>query len=176
MRSDEDIRAAQERVAGVFRKRPEAARDRARAEARIGNGLACTVTENGHRFVADMPEPMGGEARGPTPGVLGRAAIASCIAIGIRMTAARTGVAVEGVEVALEMEWDNRGLFDADWAYPGPLASRVEIAVASAAPQAEVERMVGTALANDPWYLALTHAHDIAASVEVRQPATPIGD
>ena len=57
------------------------------SRTRIKNGLTCEIEEGKWKFVADMPESIGGNAEGPTPGVYGRAAFGSCLAIGYMIMA-----------------------------------------------------------------------------------------
>ena len=58
-----------------------------------------------------MPIAFGGAATGPSPGFHARAAVASCAAIGIKSAAARAGLALEQVNVRVEMDFDDRAIF-----------------------------------------------------------------
>src|SRR3954465_3035842 len=60
--------------------------------ARLADGLRCEIEEGPGRLAADLPAKVGGEETAPTPGVLGRAALAGCLTIGIAPWAARPGV------------------------------------------------------------------------------------
>jgi uncharacterized OsmC-like protein len=104
------IRDAFSRMAHVYAKRPEAARYTGVMRARIVDGLRCEAQEGDWRAVIDMPVEAGGSNQGPTPGVHGRAALASCLAIGYAINLARAGIAVRGIEVQVEADGDYRGL------------------------------------------------------------------
>src|SRR5690242_2415385 len=66
---------------------------------RIRNGLTCEIQEGNWKLLADMPESIGGNALGPTPGVYGRAALGSCLAIGYIMSAAKMNIPIISLEV-----------------------------------------------------------------------------
>ena len=76
MNAQEHIRNAFGRMAHVFAKKPEAARDTSVMRARVVDGLHCEAREGDWRFSIDMPVEGGGAGAGPTPGVHGRAALA----------------------------------------------------------------------------------------------------
>lgn len=109
--SDEAIRQPQARVMEVFEKRPAAGQSTPAVSAHIEDGLRCAVAEGDHTVVADMPEVMGGDAAGPSPGFYARAGLASCIAIRIKMTAVREGHVLARVEVRVETDFDDAALF-----------------------------------------------------------------
>jgi uncharacterized OsmC-like protein len=56
-----------------------------------------------------MPVKAGGDETAPTPGTLGRGALASCIAIGIAGWAARKEIPVDAVQVEVQADFDARG-------------------------------------------------------------------
>jgi hypothetical protein len=66
---------------------------------RLVDGLACEIEEGAWKLVADMSPKSGGEGKGPNPGILGRGALGSCLAIGYAMWAARLGVPLTSLEV-----------------------------------------------------------------------------
>jgi uncharacterized OsmC-like protein len=113
------IRNAFNRVAHVYGKRPEAARIAATMRARIVDGLRCEAQEDNWRFVVDMPVDVGGGGQGPTPGTHGRAALASCLAIGYAMYLARAGIVVRDLLVEVQTDIDYRGLFGFEDVNPG---------------------------------------------------------
>ena len=132
MNAQEHIRNAFGRMAHVFAKKPEAARDTSVMRARVVDGLHCEAREGDWRFSIDMPVEGGGSGAGPTPGVHGRAALASCLAIGYSICLAigysiclaRAGIAVRSLEVEVAADYDNRGLLGMDGVYPGYLGVR----------------------------------------------------
>lgn len=154
-------RDAQQRVISVFGKRPEAARSTNHGTARVGDGLACVYEQDGHRIAIDMPAAVGGSDTGPSPGFFGRAAICGCVAIGIKMTAAREAVQLDAVEVEIEQHWDDRGLFAMAGVAAGPLDTCLSIRVTSPEAPGKIEAMVARALDCDPWFLAFRDAQKI---------------
>lgn len=124
MDAQEHIRKAFSRMAQVFARKPEAARDSSVMRARLVEGLRCEAREGDWRFSIDMPVEGGGSGAGPTPGVHGRAALASCLAIGYGICLARAGIGVRSLEVEVAVDYDNRGLLGMDGVYPGYLGVR----------------------------------------------------
>jgi uncharacterized OsmC-like protein len=78
-------------------------------KARLVDGLRCEIEDGPWKLTADMPVKAGGDDAAPTPGVLGRGALASCLAIGIARWAARLGVPIDAVEVEVQADFDARG-------------------------------------------------------------------
>jgi uncharacterized OsmC-like protein len=60
-----------------------------------------------------------------------RAAIASCVATLIRLTAAERGIELDGVTVTVDSESDDRGILGMDQSIPaGPLSVRCAVRIA----------------------------------------------
>ena len=166
MKSDEEIRLAQERVMSVFHRRPEAAFDTKHADARISEGLTCTVTEGDREVVLDMSEPVGGSELGPSPGFHARVAIAGCVAIGIKMKAIRLGIELRSVQVGVDMDFDDSAIFGMGEASAAPLSTHLKITLASEADRETLRRLVDTALEADPYFLALRDPQKVETSLE----------
>ena len=160
-------RDAQLRAIAVYEKRPDRARDVNRGVAVVGEGLACVYEQGDQRVAIDMPPTIGGSGEGPTPGFYGRAAICGCVAIGIKMTAAREGVQVDSVRVEIEQDWDNRGVLGIEGASPVALDTRLGIEIASPASEADLNALVSRALAVDPWFLSFLEAQPVTTTVSV---------
>ena len=161
MHRDVEIRAAQERAADIFRKKPGAAFSSIRANAHLGDGLACTVRQGDYEVVADMPKVLGGLGSAPSPGFFVRAGLASCVAIGIKLAAAREAIAIEAIDVDVEMDFDDSALLGMGGNSAAPLETRLTITLATSAPWHEVTAMVERALAADPFFLALRDAQNV---------------
>ncbi|MDW6020841.1 OsmC family protein [Mesorhizobium sp. BAC0120] len=159
------IRGAQERVIAVYREKPEAAFSSVRASAQVGEGLTCRFRQGHHEAVMDMSKVIGGDEKGPTPGFFIRAGLAGCIAIGIKLTAAREGVAIDTIDVDVEMDFDDGAMFGVGSNTAAPLETRFKITLQSSAPWEEVTAMVDRALAADPYFLALRDAQSVSARV-----------
>ncbi len=158
-------RDAQLRAISVFTKRPEAAQVLNCGSAEVHDGLRCTYANEGHQLVIDMPSAIGGTDDGLTPGFYGRAAICSCLAIGIKMTATREDLHLETVEVGIEQDWDNRGVLAMDGASPVPSDTRIAIMVKSTEPNEVLKEMIDRAMSGDPWFLAFKNAQPVQTHV-----------
>jgi uncharacterized OsmC-like protein len=164
------IAAAFARVASMFRENPGRALNTAVSRARIENGLTCHVEEGPWRLVADMSKGAGGAKQGPTPGVLGRAALGSCLAIGFVMEAARAGVPIESVEVEVQTDFDDGALFGVSDAHPGYLDVRYEVSVTSAASEEDLRRVAEAADARSPYLDVFSRAQTMHRSLKVVRP------
>ena len=120
-----------------------------------------------------MTPKFGGTGNGPNPGVLGRAALASCLAIGYGMWAARLGVLIDALEVEVQADYDtsaNLGL--ADDVRPGYGAIRCVVTVSSTSPQADVMRVLDTADRLSPYRDIFSNG--VPLTREVRLGATTV--
>ena len=99
-----------------------------------------------------MTEKDGGTNAGPNPGVLGRAALGSCLALGYGMWAARLDVPITALEVEIHADYDVRGELGVDdGVRPGYSAIRYVVRVSSPAPEADVRRVIDTADRYSSW-------------------------
>ncbi len=167
MPSTDTARIALERYIESMQARPETARGTVHATARVGEGMTCVVTEGERELVSDIPEALGGGGRGPSPGVYGRAAITSCIAIGIKMWAARCGVAVTSVEVALEADYDGRGDFGVDQVPAGFQEIRLRIDVEGPGDNGALADLVAATLRTSTWTDMMRRAQPVTTAVSV---------
>ena len=92
MASNAQIAKEANNIIEFFKKNPEKGLDTDRTACVLEDGLKCTVNQGEHSAIIDMGEIMGGEGAGPNPGFFGRAALISCIAIGVKMAAARANI------------------------------------------------------------------------------------
>jgi len=151
MNQVEHIKAAIGRGIQAMKLRATLGRGTATTKARLRGGLACEISDGRWRLAADMSDRHGGEGAGPDPGVFGRAALASCLAIGYAMWAARLGVELQSLEVTVEADYDARGQYGLSEAPPSYAQVRCKVAIESPSPRAEVERMVETADRHSPY-------------------------
>ena len=165
-------RDAQLRAISVFARCPDRARVVNRGAALVEDGLSCAFEQDGHRVKIDMPTAIGGSDEGPAPGYFARAAICSCIAIGIKMTAAREGLRLDAVRVVIEQDWDNRGVLAMAGASPVPADTRIAVEITSTEPADTISEMVDRALANDPWFLAFRDAQPVSTAVSINAVQT----
>ena len=127
-----------------LREHPEAGSGTdAAATAVREEGLRIRVEGPQGEVITDMSKTVGGGATAPTPGWLLRAALASCDATAIAMEAARQGVELTDLTVAVESESDFRGALGVDDSvHPGPSELRVRIQLAGANATADQLRQI----------------------------------
>ncbi len=110
---------------------------------------------------------MGGGAAGPSPGFFARAAIVGCVAIAVKMLAARRGVAFRTVDVSVEMDSDDAALFGMGTGRAAPLETRIGIDITTDANDSIVRDIVDQALEMDPWFLALRDPQSVVTAISV---------
>jgi len=135
--------------------------------AELHEGLCCVYIQDGHRLTLDMPSAVGGSGEGPSPGYFGRAAICGCLAIGIKMAAARENMRLDAVRVGIEQDWDNRGVLGVAGASPVPSDTRIAIGLESPEAEERVRAIVSRAIASDPWFLAYRDAQPVSTAVSI---------
>jgi uncharacterized OsmC-like protein len=149
---DDEIRAALERNVKAVTLRAGVGKGTARTVARLKPHLECEVTEGPYSFTVGMTEKYGGNAAGPNPGVFGRGAVASCLAMGYAMWAARMGVPIDSLEVEIQSDYDVRGELGVDESIPpGSLALRAVVTVESPAPEEDVRRVIDQCDRTSSW-------------------------
>jgi uncharacterized OsmC-like protein len=163
------VKAAQMRAISVYSRRPERAFVVNAGAAEVTDGLTCTYEQDGHRLTIDMPAAVGGSDQAPSPGFFGRAAICGCLAIGIKMTAARETLDLQRVRVAIEQDWDNRGVLGMEGASSVPSDTRISVEVVSAEPEHVLTDMITRAIAADPWFLAFRDAQPVSTTLSIAE-------
>ena len=165
---DDTIKTAIERNVKAVSLRPSVGQGTAVTKVRLKAGLACDVEEGNWRFTVGMHEKYGGTNAGPNPGIYGRAAFGSCLAIGYGMWAARLGVPIDGLSVEVHADYDVRGeLGVADDVHPGYAELRYVVTVESPASEADIMRMLDTADRYSSWRDDLTRAVPVTREVRL---------
>jgi uncharacterized OsmC-like protein len=173
MADAERIKAAYERNQEAIRLRPSIGQGTAVTKVRVRDGMACDIEDGPWKLVADEDRGSGGNGEGPDPGVYGRAALGSCLAIGYAMSAAVLGVPLSSIEVDVAADYDARGMFDIDEGVPpGWTAMRYTVRVESDAPEAEVLRVLDHADRHSSLLDGFSRALPIDRSVHISAPAS----
>lgn len=134
----------------------------------IEEGTACVVEEKKFQMTVDVPPSIGGGGSGPTPGALLRSALTSCVAIGVKLWAARADISIDYVNVSLEGDVDARGELGVDDAIaPGFLDMRLKISIRSPAPAAEVEAMIKRSLKYSPLFDVCSNEQKIHLTLDI---------
>lgn len=162
------IREAVERVAKAVSLRASFGQGTATTRVRLGPGLTCSVEDGTWRFKVGMSEKYGGTNDSPNPGVYGRAAVGSCLAIGYSMWAARLGVPIDSLDVEIHADYDVRGeLGVANDVAPGYLGMRYIVTIESPAPEADILRVLDMADRHSSWRDDIARAVPISREVRV---------
>jgi len=168
---DERIRTAFQRNARAVTLRPAIGQKTAVTRARLTEGLRCEVEDGRWKLVSDSSEKSGGTGAGPDPGMIGRAALAACLAIGYRTWAAHLGVPVSGVEVEVQADFDARGQYGVEGVSPGYGEIRCVVRVESDASEAEVARVVEAADNASMYWDVFARPQKLVRQLTVTRPA-----
>jgi len=164
-----NISSALERNRRAFVRSPAVAKDSTHTSTTSASGFLSVSREGSSELTCDMPQIMGGTGMAPTPGVLGRACLASCIVMGVRIAAETRGVSVGEITVDLSMDWDNRGIFGMGGVSAGPGNIQLRITLDSSASENVLQDVVAEGLKNDPWLIALQDPHSVQTELQVNR-------
>jgi uncharacterized OsmC-like protein len=138
-----DMKTIIERNIKAIRLRPSVGQGTATTIVRVRDGVTCDIEDGQWKLVADEGSGDGGAGLGPDPGVFGRAALGTCLAMGYVMWAAHMDVPIDSVEVVVEAGYDARGIFGVDESIsPGWTGLRYTVNIASPADEAKVREMI----------------------------------
>ena len=142
--------------------RPAVGQGTAVTKVRIRDAVTAEIEDGGWKLIADDGVKDGGNGEGPDPGVYGRAALGSCLAMGYAMWAAQLGVPFDNIEVEVHADYDARGMFGLDDSVsPGWGAVRYVVNIESSASEADVLRVIDQADTHSPLL------HDFAKPLSV---------
>ena len=167
----ESLSVALDRVENAVTKHPSLGIGTEHSISTVTRGLRCTSEEGAFRFETDLPETMGGEGSGPSPGVLGRAALGSCLAMGYQMRAARLGVDLATVSVEIEADFDVVGMLSMEAAArPGYSEVRYHVSVESSAPEADILRVLDEGDMLSPYRDVFSAETPMKRTVSIQSP------
>jgi uncharacterized OsmC-like protein len=174
MSSPAIVKAALERNVKVVGARPSVGQGTAVTKVTLHPGLTCEVEDGLWRLNVGMTEKYGGLNTGPNPGVYGRAALGSCLAIGYGMWAARLEIPVRSLSVEVRASYDVRGELGIDDAVrPGYGNIVYVVTVDTDASDADVQRLLDTADRHSSWLDDLRNPVPVSREVRIvgREPA-----
>jgi len=116
------LKTVLERNQKALELRPALGRISTATCVRLTEGLACEVEEGPWRLRVDMSEKSGGQGPAPNPGIYGRAALGSCLAIGYRMIFARHHISICSLQV--EVQADSTPVTNTAFSVATPVTSR----------------------------------------------------
>lgn len=166
MSKDDVARIGQERAIKVFKAKPALAQSVNAGRATVEDGFACTYQQGDKTAVLDMPEAMGGSETGPTPGFYGRAGVTGCLAIGIKMTALRSGLTVSKITVDIEQDFDDRGVFGFDGVPAVASENRITVNIESDHDEQTLRTLVENTIKSDPWFLSFRDAQPVSVTIQ----------
>lgn len=167
----EHLREQFERIEALLERAPERGRDTAVTKVRLRDGLACEIEEGPWKLVADMGRNVGGSESGPTPGVYGRAALGSCMAITYAMWGAKRDIPMDAIEVEIEADFDSGALFATADVPAGYSEVRALVRVESDAPEDTIQRLLDEADAHSPYVDVFTRGQKLTRSLRVTRKA-----
>lgn len=165
------IKEALDRLVDVYEKRPSFAQATIGLTGTVEDGLVCTLSDGEHTMIADLPQEMGGEDTGPSPGFYARAGIAGCVSMGVKMLAAQAGHDFRKVTVNVEMDFDDRATYGLCTGTAAPLETRVTIDVDCDLSKEEASAFVLDVLEHDTWFLGLRDAQPVKTIVNTNPDA-----
>lgn len=145
------VRAAFERKRRALERRPAIGRGTAVTRVRLAEGLRCEVVEGDWRLTVDVGEAGGGTNAGPNPGVLGRSALGSCVAMGYAMWAAKLGVPLDEIGVEVEADYDAGPHYGVGSGTCGYSEVRCVVTLVTSASDADLQRLTQAVDAHTPY-------------------------
>ena len=162
------IKTHLQRITATLTQEPERGLGTAVSTTKITSGMACETREGEWTIRTDMPKGAGGSGSAPTPGVLGRAALGSCLAVGYVMWAAKLDVPIESIEVEIATDYDDGGLFGTSDASPGYSEVRHTVRIQSDAPQEAILKVIEAGDKHSPLLDVFSNAQCCVKAVEIR--------
>ncbi|MGB7218335.1 MAG: OsmC family protein [Vicinamibacterales bacterium] len=172
MNRTEQIKEVFERSAKALALRPSVGQGTATTKVTLRDGLTCDVEDGAWKLTVDMSAKSGGDGRGPDPGVYGRTALGSCLAIGYTLWAARRGIRFTHLDVVVQADYDSAGYHGVGGVQPGYRQVRYIVTAESDAPEADVLKVLDEADAHSPYRDVFTRAIDVRRDVRVAGPRT----
>lgn len=168
------IAGAVARLEGLLARRPGFGRGTTTSVTTVEEGLRCSTDEGPWHVASDMSQAFGGGAAAPSPGVLLRASLGSCLAVMYKLRAAKHGVELTLVRVTVEADAELAGMLDTSAAAPpGWTEFRYHVEVESPAPAAEVQRVLDEGDELSPLLDALGRQNRLCRTISIRAVAVP---
>ncbi len=164
-----------ERKQKAVKLRPSVGQGTAVTKVRFRDGLTCEIEDGEWKLVADMASKIGGSNLGPNPGVLGRSALGSCLAITYLLWAAKLDVKIDHLEVEVQADYDARGELGVDDISPDYREIRYSVNIESPAPQKDVLEMIETAEAHCCFLYVFRDPHQIKRKINIENTGVKNG-
>lgn len=145
MKGEKKIRTAFERATKAMRLRDSIGRGTATTRVKMREGFTCEIEDGRWKLTVDMSEKGGGDGRGPDPGVMGRSALGTCLAIAYRQWLVQREVSVSALDVEIQADYDARAEYGVTDGSPAYEEIRYVVTVESDAPEEEIMRVLDEA-------------------------------
>jgi uncharacterized OsmC-like protein len=167
----EAMRDLYERIRRAIARRPAFAQGSDRARVRMFANLGCEVSDGRWCTLVDQERDHGGGGLGPDPAQWMRASLGGSLAMGYRLWGARLGVDVRDVGVEVVCDYDLRGQMGMSREIPvGWQRVVFDVRIVSAAPEADVRRVVETSDRLNPMLACLSPAIPRLHRLQVFRP------
>jgi len=166
----ERIRRAFDRSERALSLRPALGMHTAVSRITVREGLVCEIEEGRWKLTADLSDKAGGTGAGPDPGVFGRAAFGSCLAMGYVLWALKRGVPVDGVQVEVHADFDAGAQYGVSDAPAGYKEVRYAVKLESSAPEEDVMRVLDEAEAHSPYFDVFGRGQKLHRTVDISKP------
>lgn len=150
MADQKTIKEAFERNIKLLKLKPSKGQYTTNTKIRLYDGTTCEVEHGPWKFIADVGKQQGGNNAGPGPGILFRASLGSCLAIGYSTWAASMGVQIDNLEVDVEADVDARGNYGIENAIPGYTGMRYKVTIESPASEQQIREVIESADRHSP--------------------------
>ena len=167
MKEQDDIKSKFNRTNRALTLKPSLGHGTGVSKTRIIKGLSCETKEGDWVFNSDMPKQVGGFGTASTPGALGRAALGSCLAIGYMMWASKLDITIDSLEVEIQADYDDGGLFDTSDSPPGYLEIRYLVRIKSSASPNEIENILNLGDKHSPYLDVFSRAQSCIRKIEL---------
>ena len=151
MKTQQEIKQKFERNEKVLTLKPKLGLSTGVSVTRVIDGLKCEIKEGNWTLNTDMPKQIGGNSSAPTGGVLGRAALGSCLATGYMLWASKLDIDIKTLEISIEADYDDGALFATSNSNAGYSEVRYKVNIESPSSPAEIEAFLNEADKRSPY-------------------------
>jgi uncharacterized OsmC-like protein len=163
------IATAIDRLESALSRRADFGQSTNHSVTTLREGLCCSTEEGSWNIDSDLPQSLGGTGSAPSPGVLVRAALGSCLAMMYQLRAAKHGVELTSIRVVVEADSEIAGMLLCDTASPaGYTAIRYHVDIETPAPNADVLRVIDEADQLSPLLDVFTRANTVQRTTSIR--------
>ncbi len=165
MTKTEQIKRVLDRNTKAMSLRPASGMGTAVTRITMQDGLTCQVEEGPWKLTVAISPNMGGDDRGPNPGILGRAALGTCLAMSYKMWAARRGVPITSLSVEVQADYDARGMLCSNEVPAGYTEVRYVVSIESEAAESEVIELLDKADAHSSYLDVFARPHTMRREI-----------